>query len=381
MANSLHLAFQKSSLFRGLTSKQIERFIAVGELIVFLKNDTIIKEGDLSHDFFLIISGSVEILKHEISGRAHKVGSLSAGDTIGELGLIEQQERTATIRVLEKATVLRIETKAFEDITKDPNIALLTCHNLAVDLGHRLKNTNEITVSALENSLQQAKDKIYMGNAMVSFFIMSGLYTIFVELFSRSTQYFLYIFLASSLVFLATLMLRSGYSMEFYGLTTQNWKKATVESIVFSLLIIIIITTIKYFSVQTLPQFSGEPLINFEEEIIQLQQEGKAIWIFLYIIISSPIQELIFRGCLQGTLQHFLISPYKNLIANFTTSLIFCMAHFFISPTFAFFTMLISLVWGMMYIHQKTLLGVTLSHILVGIWAFHILGVERLLLK
>ena len=193
---------------------------------------------------------------------------------------------------------------------------------------------------------------------MVSFFIMSGLYTIFVEVFSRSTQYFLYCFLALSLIFLTSLMIKSGYSMQFYGITTQNWRSATIESIVSSILMIIIITAIKYFSIQILPQFSDEPLIRFQQEYIQLQEEGKLLWLFLYIIISIPIQELIFRGCLQGTIQHFLISPYKGLIANFTTSLIFCMTHFFISPTFAFFTMIVSLIWGAMYIHQKTLIGV-----------------------
>lgn len=382
MANSLHLAFQKSSLFRGLTFKQIERFIAVGELLVFPPNGIIIQEGEVGHDFFLIISGSVEILKHEISGHTHRVATLSAGDTIGELGLIEHVERIATIRVLEEATVLRIETKAFEEIAKDPNIALLTSHNLAVVLGHRLKDTNEITVRALETSLQQATDKIFMGNAMVSFFILSGLYTMFVEFFSRSTtQYFLYVFLASTCVFLITLIFKSGYSLEFYGITTRHWRKAIIESIIWSLIIIFFITVLKYLAIHLLPSFSDEPLINYEKEISRLENPLKMMWIFLYIIISSPIQELIFRGCLQGTLQHFVMSPYKGWIANFTASLIFCMAHFFISPTLAFLTMLVSLVWGAMYIYQKTLIGVTLSHILVGIWAFQILGVERLLMR
>jgi membrane protease YdiL (CAAX protease family) len=140
---------------------------------------------------------------------------------------------------------------------------------------------------------------------------------------------------------------------------------------------ILIITLIKYFSIQIVPQLSNEPLIRFQQEFM-LQEEGSFFLLLLYIIVSIPIQELIFRGCLQGTIQHFLISPYKGLIANFTTSLIFCMTHFFISPTFAFFTLIVSLIWGAMYIHQKTLIGVTLSHTLVGIWALHVLGIEHL---
>lgn len=379
--DALHSAFHKSFLFRGLSLKQIERFIAIGELMVFPTNGIIMKEGDVSHDFFLIISGSVEILKQEVSGHIHKVGTLSTGDTIGELGILGHEARSATIRTLEDTTVLRIETKAFEKITKDPKISLLTFHNLAIDLSHRLKHTNDITVGALENSLQQAKDKIYMGNAMVSFFIMSGLYTIFLEVFSHSTQYFLYSFLALALIVLTTLMIKSGYSMQFYGITTKNWKKATLESLVYSFLIIIMITLIKYFSIQIVPQLSHEPLIKFHQEFVQLQEEGRLLWFFLYIIVSTPIQELIFRGCLQGTIQHFLISPYKGLIANFTASVIFCMAHLFISPTFAFFALIVSLIWGAMYIQQKTLIGVTLSHILVGIWAVHVLGIEHLFLK
>lgn len=376
--DALHSAFQQSSLFQGLTPAQIKRFIAAGELMVFPAHGIIIKEGDVSRDFFLIISGTVEILKHQVPGHTHQVATLSLGDTIGELGIIDHEARSATIRVLEETTVLRIDIKAFEDITKDTQISLLTYHNLATNLSHRLKHTNEITVGALENSLQQAKDKIYMGNAMVSFFIMSGLYTILSDIFSRSPQYFLYCFLALALIFLTTLMIKSGYSMEFYGITTRNWKNATLESLVCSVLMILIITLIKYFSIQLAPQLSQEPLIRIQQEVPQWQEEGSFFWLFLYIIVSIPIQELIFRGCLQGTIQHFLISPYKGLIANFTTSLIFCMTHFFISPTFAFFTMVVSLIWGAMYIHQKTLIGVTLSHILVGIWGLHVLGIEHL---
>src|SRR3990167_4703779 len=131
MMDALHAAFHKSFLFRGLTPKQIERFITVGELMVFPSNGIIIKEGDASRDFFLIIAGSVEILKHQVSGHTHKVGALSVGDTIGELGILDHEARSATIRVVEDATVLRIETKAFEDITKDPKISRLTSHNLA----------------------------------------------------------------------------------------------------------------------------------------------------------------------------------------------------------------------------------------------------------
>lgn len=74
---------------------------------VFYKGDTIIKQGEEAYRAFYIESGRVEIVVQE-NNTELKITELMAGDIIGEMALIEDSPRTATVRALDTTSTVTI---------------------------------------------------------------------------------------------------------------------------------------------------------------------------------------------------------------------------------------------------------------------------------
>ena len=63
----------------------------------FATGEVIFSEGDDSHEAYLILSGRVEVLKAAPGGPLC-LAVLGGGDLLGEMGLLEDQPRSATAR-------------------------------------------------------------------------------------------------------------------------------------------------------------------------------------------------------------------------------------------------------------------------------------------
>jgi len=74
---------------------------------------TVIMQGERGNDFFVIVAGEVAVEVEDERGIVHRVEVLSTGDSFGEIALIENVPRTATIRTLSPATFLRLDRAHF----------------------------------------------------------------------------------------------------------------------------------------------------------------------------------------------------------------------------------------------------------------------------
>jgi membrane protease YdiL (CAAX protease family) len=91
-------------------------------------------------------------------------------------------------------------------------------------------------------------------------------------------------------------------------------------------------------------------------------------------VISSAVQELIVRGALQSSLEMFLTGPRRVKNAILVSGLLFAALHIHIGFVLALVAFVPGLFWGVLYARKRNLIGVTLSHIAVGVYAFFILG-------
>lgn len=88
------------------------------------KGTVIIKENDLDPRAYYIQSGSVEILKTR-GGRQVRLAVLGPGQTFGEIGLILERPRTASVVAMEDAEILSIEMETFNRLMlEDPKKVL-----------------------------------------------------------------------------------------------------------------------------------------------------------------------------------------------------------------------------------------------------------------
>jgi CRP/FNR family transcriptional regulator, cyclic AMP receptor protein len=81
--------------------KQIAPFTSVDE---FAEGRVVIKEGGYSNDFFVITDGTAKVER----GGEH-LADLGPGDLFGEQGLLEKQQRSATITATSTLRVIKIE--------------------------------------------------------------------------------------------------------------------------------------------------------------------------------------------------------------------------------------------------------------------------------
>lgn len=85
-------ALERLPLFADLTRHELQSVARLFKERRFTKGETVIKEGSGGAAFFVIESGDATVF---IGGKEHS--TLNAGDYFGEVALIDQGARTATI--------------------------------------------------------------------------------------------------------------------------------------------------------------------------------------------------------------------------------------------------------------------------------------------
>jgi CRP-like cAMP-binding protein len=81
-----------SPVFEGLTDEELERSAALFEEVELLAGSSLIKEGDFSYRFFVVLDGEVDVT-HDFD----PVQRLGPGEICGEIGLLTGQRRTARV--------------------------------------------------------------------------------------------------------------------------------------------------------------------------------------------------------------------------------------------------------------------------------------------
>jgi NADH dehydrogenase len=76
------------------------------------KGEVIFNEGDIGDYFYIIVKGEVEIVKKSGSD-FERVAILSAGEYFGEMAILRDQKRSATVRCLTSVDVLALRNKDF----------------------------------------------------------------------------------------------------------------------------------------------------------------------------------------------------------------------------------------------------------------------------
>lgn len=104
------------------------------------KNSVIINEGDHTDSLYVILSGKVKIFLTDDQQKEVIVAIQRAGDYFGELALLDEAPRSASVMTMEPCTLLMITRNAFErHLATEPKIAISLMRGVA----ERLRATTE----------------------------------------------------------------------------------------------------------------------------------------------------------------------------------------------------------------------------------------------
>ena len=139
-----------SKIFNGLSDDQLVMVSESGKIVTFDINDTIIKEGQTGHPFFIVIKGQVEVVLpkdtgFQSAGRATriKLSQLAAGDCIGEYSLIDKNPASASVIAIEPCVLFEIAGPNFEKILDGQDFLAKTIYkNILLIMIKRARDNN-----------------------------------------------------------------------------------------------------------------------------------------------------------------------------------------------------------------------------------------------
>jgi CRP-like cAMP-binding protein len=111
------------TLFNQLTPSLLNWVIEKSQEDHFQPGEVIIREGDLGDRFYIILDGKVEVTLH---GETVKVATLDKNDCFGELAILTQRRRTATVTAVSKVRLLSFtEGTLLELLQNAPSVSYL----------------------------------------------------------------------------------------------------------------------------------------------------------------------------------------------------------------------------------------------------------------
>jgi CRP-like cAMP-binding protein len=126
-------------LFSACNKKELGLIGKASDEVSVPAGKEIVTEGNLGHEFFLILSGQAAVKR---GGR--KVATLSAGDYFGELALLSKGARNATVVAETDMELLVLGQREFSGVLDEvPGMA----HKLLVSMAARLREADAKAVS------------------------------------------------------------------------------------------------------------------------------------------------------------------------------------------------------------------------------------------
>jgi CRP/FNR family transcriptional regulator len=137
--NTIEL-LQRVPLFSALGDEDLAQVAEVAVPRRFGSGETVFREGDSSDTCYVIRSGHARAVREHSDGRSLTLAHFGPGDIFGELAMLDDERRSATIETLEPTEVVGILGPDMRRLLREhPEIAV----KLISALGRRLRETNE----------------------------------------------------------------------------------------------------------------------------------------------------------------------------------------------------------------------------------------------
>lgn len=112
-------------LFAGLSADALEALAGMTFQRTFAPGEAIVEEGQTGNGLYVVLDGRVEVVKSDGSARAQSLATLGPGEPFGELALLGEWKRTATVRAIDETTCLGMDRWLFlAHLQRQPAIAV-----------------------------------------------------------------------------------------------------------------------------------------------------------------------------------------------------------------------------------------------------------------
>ena len=140
---SISTLLKRVQLFANLDQSELEALAAICQEVSFAPGELIIRQNTTGKEMYIVAEGSVEVFIQGLDNERSLV-VLGKGQVIGEMALIDQGYRSASVRTTRKgAKLYLIESEAFYQLCHENNhIGFVVMRNLATDIAFKLRHRN-----------------------------------------------------------------------------------------------------------------------------------------------------------------------------------------------------------------------------------------------
>lgn len=148
-------ALQTVPLFKTFTEEQLDDVLNSSNLLQCDVGDAIIEEGSIDSRIYILLSGTLEV---RVGGK-HVANIARSGEVFGELALVNQDKRLASVVASTKAVCLAVDQKFLQDIhprDEDPAFYASLYEFVARLIAKKLDSTSRY-LGEVERELRELK--------------------------------------------------------------------------------------------------------------------------------------------------------------------------------------------------------------------------------
>lgn len=134
---------QQMPIFGALSANGVQVLLNAAKERVFQPGAYLFREHDKPDGLYVLLEGNVKIVK-DYQGKAYRLGQLGPGDCVGEMALIDMDERSASVIATQPCQTLHLSAMALYQLRKVDLEEFVTVQlNLAREISRRLRDADK----------------------------------------------------------------------------------------------------------------------------------------------------------------------------------------------------------------------------------------------
>jgi signal transduction histidine kinase len=132
--------------FPGISPDEMQEIIMNSRIKTYPPDTVICKENEVEFTFYMILEGDFKVTKIINNSQDRLLKTLTAGDFFGEMALIHNAPRAATVTSVTSATLLELDKDGFKRVLKhSPSVSMA----MVSEISNRLRQNDELTIEDL----------------------------------------------------------------------------------------------------------------------------------------------------------------------------------------------------------------------------------------
>lgn len=134
----------KISIFGSLDEKELMIVVEYMDIVHAEKGEIIFKEGDRGDYVCFVVEGVLDVIKTTETGKYVVVSTLQKGRSIGEMSIMDNFPRSASVRARSNSVLFKLSHESFDHIVEEhPRIGISVMQGVARLLSQALRKTSE----------------------------------------------------------------------------------------------------------------------------------------------------------------------------------------------------------------------------------------------